>query len=114
MIAAERVRNYSDAALSALAYADLVGVRSPEGAASLERQAQVYATLHRADMALRSRMIATVAELDALPEDSVILDDGWYPKVKGSNGKWWRQDCPRGIAARGMVLPTRLLWTPED
>jgi hypothetical protein len=59
-------------------------------------------------------MITTVAELDALPEDSVILDDGWYPKVKGSNGKWWRPDCPGGIAAQGTVLPTRLLWTPED
>jgi hypothetical protein len=52
MIAAERARNYSDAALNALAYADLVGVRSPDGAASLERQAQVYATLYQADMAL--------------------------------------------------------------
>ena len=60
------------------------------------------------------RMISTVAELDALPEDSVILDDGWYPKVKGKNGKWWRPDCPHGIAAGGTVLPTRLLWTPDD
>jgi hypothetical protein len=59
-------------------------------------------------------MITTVAELDALPEDSVILDDGWYPKIKGQNGKWWRPDCPRGIAAQGTLLPTRLLWTPED
>ena len=60
------------------------------------------------------RMIATVAELDALPLDSVILDDGWYPKVKGHNNKWWRPDCRRGLAAEGIPLPTRLLWTPED
>jgi hypothetical protein len=60
------------------------------------------------------RMITTVAELDALPEDSVILDDGWYPKVKGEDNKWWRPDCTRGIAATGTVLPTRLLWTPDD
>jgi hypothetical protein len=61
-----------------------------------------------------ARMIATVAELDALPEDSVILDDGWYPKVKGENNKWWRPDCRRGLAAEETPLPTRLLWTPED
>jgi hypothetical protein len=60
------------------------------------------------------RMIATVAELEALPEDSVILDDGWYPKVKGENNKWWRPDCPRGLSAEGIPLPTRLLWTPDD
>lgn len=52
MIAAENVRNYEDAALAALTMADYVGVRSADGAASFERKALVYATLHQADMAL--------------------------------------------------------------
>lgn len=52
MIAAEKARNYQEAALCAIAYADLVSPRAPEAVASFERQAQVYATLYQTDMAL--------------------------------------------------------------
>jgi hypothetical protein len=50
MLEAEKVRAFDIAALAALSAADQVGTRSPEGAASYERQALVYATLHQANI----------------------------------------------------------------
>ena len=50
--AAEGRQDYETAALAALAMADYVGARTAEGAASLERQALVYASLHQTQTAL--------------------------------------------------------------
>lgn len=52
MFQAETEGKYEDAALAALGLAEMVGVRSPEGALYCAQRAQVYATLHQADTAL--------------------------------------------------------------
>lgn len=52
MLTAEEKHDYETAALAALAMADYVGARTAEGAASLERQALVYASLHQTQTAL--------------------------------------------------------------
>lgn len=55
MIDAEKVRNFQEAALAAVALADLCTDEygnPTDSTASFERQALVYATLHQADTAL--------------------------------------------------------------
>ncbi|QLQ11150.1 MAG: hypothetical protein HZY75_13205 [Nocardioidaceae bacterium] len=47
-----KANDFRGAALMALALAEMVGVRSAEGAAVYMAQAQVFATLHQAEMAL--------------------------------------------------------------
>jgi hypothetical protein len=52
MLTAERDHDYETAALAALTMADFVSVNSAEGAANYETQAQVYATMYAAKVAL--------------------------------------------------------------
>lgn len=48
MLQAEAEGRYEDAALAALGLAEMVSVRSAEGALYCAQRAQVYATLHHA------------------------------------------------------------------
>jgi hypothetical protein len=59
----------------------------------------------------KPRMITTAEELDALPDDSVVLDemDGPLTKV----GDWWHSPSDE-MRSHSAIIPATVLYTPKE
>ncbi len=58
----------------------------------------------------KPRTITTAEELDALPDDAVVLDDMDGPLTK--MGDWWHSPADEMRSAQ-VILPTTVLWEPQ-
>ena len=59
----------------------------------------------------KPRAITTVAELDALPKGSVVLDGDVC--VRRADGRWKVSDLAGVYASAEITLPATVLWEPE-
>jgi hypothetical protein len=69
---------------------------------------------HQAEMWREVCTIRTVAELDALPDDSVIRRGGFFPRTYEREGRYWHSPGDEmGDIAGPDMLPALLLWHPD-
>lgn len=59
----------------------------------------------------KPRTISTVEELDALPDDAVILDDMDGPLVKLN--KWWHGSTVN-LDSYSIIFPATVLYAPKE
>lgn len=99
-------------AITTIGYAQMHGVGNAYPDSVIARLlAELVAEVER----LRPRRIENVEELDALPEQSVVQNELFgvvFEKVIQTGGaeSWW---SPGGLREPTVMLPARLLWTPE-
>lgn len=58
-------------------------------------------------------VIETSEELDALPEDTLLLDS-WRTVWQRWRSRWYQLTVSRPDAPDRIALPGRVLWTPEE
>ncbi len=61
---------------------------------------------------LRPKVIGSVEELDALPEDSVVRDDSRYVYEKVTGSRWHQPGFQSYRWSDEIDLPARVMWTP--
>jgi uncharacterized protein YceK len=66
------------------------------------------------EAATRTRVVTTVAELDALPVGSVVLDRLLMPWHKRPGTRWYSTGWDGGVRSPAIALPARVLHDPED
>lgn len=59
----------------------------------------------------KPRTVVTVAELDALPDMSAVLDDMDGPLTRFDS--WWRAADGAQFHSMDVVLPATVLWEPQ-